>query len=180
VVVGNIGTETRTKYGAVGSAVNTVFRIESLTVGGQVLVSAATCEALGDALFVRDRLEVQFKGLDGALTLYEVAGFSDAAGPVLAGARTDTVTPLVAPCRARCFVVTGKEINQTPLPGEVTAVGETTIELRLDTSVALFTNLKILLVDPLKGLAKEQYGKVTGKTQDTGALRVTLTGSPGV
>ena len=38
VIVGNIGSEKRTKYGAVGAAINLAYRIESQTVGGQVLL----------------------------------------------------------------------------------------------------------------------------------------------
>jgi class 3 adenylate cyclase len=38
VVVGNIGSEKRAKYGAVGSHVNLTARIESYTCGGQVLI----------------------------------------------------------------------------------------------------------------------------------------------
>src|SRR5262247_1059754 len=40
VVVGNIGSQQRTKYGAVGSAVNLTGRIESYTTGGQILISS--------------------------------------------------------------------------------------------------------------------------------------------
>ena len=39
VVVGNIGSQQRTKYGVVGSAVNLTGRIESYTTGGQILIS---------------------------------------------------------------------------------------------------------------------------------------------
>ena len=39
VVVGNIGSAKRSKYGVVGRTVNLTARIESFTVGGQVLVS---------------------------------------------------------------------------------------------------------------------------------------------
>ena len=42
VVVGNIGSETRTKYGIVGSHVNLTYRIESYTVGGQIFISEST------------------------------------------------------------------------------------------------------------------------------------------
>ena len=41
VIVGNIGSLKRTKYGAVGSAINTAYRIESYTVGGQILQQSA-------------------------------------------------------------------------------------------------------------------------------------------
>ncbi|HNL74227.1 MAG TPA: adenylate/guanylate cyclase domain-containing protein, partial [Leptospiraceae bacterium] len=47
IVVGNIGSHKRTKYGVVGSNVNLTSRIESYTVGGQTLVSQRTLEACG-------------------------------------------------------------------------------------------------------------------------------------
>ena len=37
VIVGNIGSEKRTKYGAMGTAINMAYRIESHTVSGQGL-----------------------------------------------------------------------------------------------------------------------------------------------
>ena len=42
VVVGNVGSPERMKYGVVGSQVNLTSRIQSCTTGGQILVSEAT------------------------------------------------------------------------------------------------------------------------------------------
>ena len=50
VVVGNIGSLKRTKYGVVGSHVNLTARIESYTVGGQVLTTESTLDAAGAAV----------------------------------------------------------------------------------------------------------------------------------
>jgi adenylate cyclase len=47
VVVGNIGSETRCKYGVVGSQVNLTYRIESYTTGGQIFISEATLKEVG-------------------------------------------------------------------------------------------------------------------------------------
>ena len=58
VIVGNIGSEKRTKYGAVGSAINAAYRIESYTVGGQILISPTTYEHVRSLVQVRDTLGV--------------------------------------------------------------------------------------------------------------------------
>jgi adenylate cyclase len=76
VIVGNIGSLKRSKYGAVGSAINTTYRIESHTIGGQVLVSPSTYERVRALVQVRGTLPAQFKGLDQPVTLYDISGIS--------------------------------------------------------------------------------------------------------
>lgn len=74
VVVGNIGSEVRTKYGAVGSEVNFTGRMESFTVGGQVLISQATFQKISDIVEIKNVLEVRMKGIPEKVPLYEVIG----------------------------------------------------------------------------------------------------------
>ncbi len=76
VIVGNIGSEKRTKYGAVGSQVNFTGRVESFTVGGQVLISQATYESLSQKLDIRDAVDVEMKGVPGTVKLFDVRGIS--------------------------------------------------------------------------------------------------------
>jgi adenylate cyclase len=73
VVVGNIGSEKRTKYGIVGSQVNVAFRIESYTVGGQILISEATWQEVADTVKVRRMEEVHLKGVQTPVMVYEVS-----------------------------------------------------------------------------------------------------------
>lgn len=49
-VVGSIGSSKRLDYTAIGDAVNTAHRLQSIALGGQVLLSAATRARVGDAL----------------------------------------------------------------------------------------------------------------------------------
>ena len=72
-VVGNMGSQRRIKYGVVGHVVNTAARIETFTVGGQVLVSETARSALGARLAARGPLEVEGKGVGATLRVWEAA-----------------------------------------------------------------------------------------------------------
>ncbi|MGD0282274.1 MAG: adenylate/guanylate cyclase domain-containing protein [Dissulfurispiraceae bacterium] len=74
VIVGNIGSRKRTKYAVVGRNVNLTSRIESCTVGGQILASQSTIEACGEILRIDNTIEVMPKGLQKPITIYEVGG----------------------------------------------------------------------------------------------------------
>jgi class 3 adenylate cyclase len=63
VVVGNIGSETRAKYGIVGTAVNLTQRIQAQAEGGQVLVSEPVVRHAKDCLMVERAFEFQLKGI---------------------------------------------------------------------------------------------------------------------
>ncbi len=72
VIVGNIGTESRAKYGIVGSDVNLTARIQSVAGGGRVVVSQETVETLGDRIEVSADFRVCLKGVGKDRELYEV------------------------------------------------------------------------------------------------------------
>jgi adenylate cyclase len=76
MVVGNIGSKKRMKYGVVGSNVNLTARIESYTVGGQIFISENTLKACGDIVRVDDAMQVSPKGVKEPLTIYEVGGIT--------------------------------------------------------------------------------------------------------
>jgi adenylate cyclase len=72
VVVGNIGSATRMKYGVVGSAVNMTARIQSFTLGRQVLISAQTLKELEGSARVDGHLRVKVKGVDDPVCIYDI------------------------------------------------------------------------------------------------------------
>lgn len=72
VVVGNIGSATRMKYGVVGAPVNMTARIQSFSLGRQVLVSESTLQSLGGHARVDGHLRVKVKGVDEPVCIYDV------------------------------------------------------------------------------------------------------------
>jgi len=77
VVVGNIGSEMRAKYGVVGHNVNFTARIEGYTAGGQILVSDRTREICGDILQIRGAQRIKPKGFDEEVGVHDVCAIGE-------------------------------------------------------------------------------------------------------
>ena len=74
VVLGNIGSPERMKYGVVGSNVNLTSRIQACTIGGQILVSETTRQEVGNKLKIGKQMEVRAKGVEQPVILFEALG----------------------------------------------------------------------------------------------------------
>lgn len=72
VVVGNIGSQQRMKYGVVGSPVNITARIQSFTLGHQVLISESTLQQLENQARIDGHLRVKVKGVDDPVCIYDI------------------------------------------------------------------------------------------------------------
>jgi adenylate cyclase len=74
VVIGNIGSEARAKYGIVGSPVNETNRIQSVAEGGVIMISEQTREQLDGRIALGPKCRACLKGLEGDRDLYRVLG----------------------------------------------------------------------------------------------------------
>jgi class 3 adenylate cyclase len=76
VIIGNIGTESRAKYGIVGSDVNLTDRIQSTANAGMVVLSETTYDLVKDKFSVVRDFEVCLKGVEDAKRLFEIQRLS--------------------------------------------------------------------------------------------------------
>jgi len=72
VIVGNIGTESRAKYGIVGSNVNLTDRIQATAGAGKVVISEPTYDIICGSLKVSQEFKVCLKGVEEDKNLFEI------------------------------------------------------------------------------------------------------------
>ncbi|MEG2923930.1 MAG: adenylate/guanylate cyclase domain-containing protein, partial [Oscillospiraceae bacterium] len=73
-VVGNIGTDARMDYTAIGDTVNIASRLEAQAKSGQVLLSENVYNAVKDRITVNAIGEMSLKGKTKGVMVYELTG----------------------------------------------------------------------------------------------------------
>lgn len=149
VVVGNIGSEKRTKYGVVGSQVNLTYRIESYTTGGQLLISESTLQGANADIHIDDQLEVMPKGVKNPITIYAVGGIG-APYDLELPREVEHYFPLAQPLAVQYTILDGKHISTTQTPGELWQLSEKGAVIRLTPGAVVpdpLNNLKLAVVD---------------------------------
>ncbi len=155
VIVGNIGSEKRTKYGVVGSHVNLCGRIESYTVGGQVLISPATREACGAELEIAQEMTVYPKGVKGELILTQVTGVG---APYNVSAKVRDTKPKALECPIPvCFhKMDGKHGERRSYYGGIVAVAHDGAILDSSEELNVYDNVQLEAGGKLFGKVMEQ------------------------
>jgi adenylate cyclase len=174
VVLGNIGSELRAKYGIVGSTINLTSRVESFTVGGQVLLSEQTRERCGDALTIGTSQVVSPKGVKGTMTIHEALAVGAPFDVRLASANEQLQAPAL-PLTLKYATVKSKQVGELVSLAQVEAISEQGLELKVDQDLPPLSDLQLRVVEGDGLKPGELYGKVLRANVRPGVVYPRLT-----
>lgn len=181
VVVGNIGSEKRTKYGVVGSQINLTYRIESYTTGGQILISESTLQEAGETVKIESEKKVQPKGVKEPITIYEVGGVAGKYNRFLEK-EEETYFALPHPIPLQYTVIEGKQVGETLYRGILVKIsakgGVVNCEtLEKDLVPPPLANLKINFFLYSNSIASNEdvYAKVLDNSSEPGLFYIRFT-----
>ncbi|MDZ8053866.1 MAG: CHASE2 domain-containing protein [Aulosira sp. ZfuVER01] len=165
VVVGNIGSEKRSKYGIVGNQVNLTYRIESYSVGGQILISESTFQEVGSLVRIDEQKAVQPKGVQQPITIYQIGGIGGEYNLYLP-IEEEIFFNLPEAIPLQYAALDGKHIDTSMMAGELIKISLKSAEISVEHSansvvLAPLTNLKLnLLMPDSEAFSEDIYAKV--------------------
>lgn len=166
VVAGNIGDERHMKYGVVGAAINVAARLESFTLGNQILVTEATRAAAGDVQ-VEDPIEFRAKGRREPLRAWPVRAAGDLRMPDdQLGVSVDVDLP------GRVWRVEDKQVDATAHDITIVRLEPDAVAIRGEVRLRERDRLKLSF--PLdEAVLDDLYGTVEAVAEGRAVVRLT-------
>ncbi len=177
VFIGNIGSDKVMRYNVIGRVVNECSRIESYSVGSQVLVSAHAIERLKCDYTIKGTIDVKAKGIGTELKVCEV---SELSGRYSCKIQEDEEQKSYKPAERILFelhLIVDKLVGSRAIRTELKEISYKNAIVGLEDKnieIDLYDDIKILAVDSAgKVLFNDVYAKVVDASIDRLKLQFT-------
>ena len=168
VVVGNIGSDKRTKYGVMGPNVNLAGRVESYTTEGQILISPSTRDAIREELVIKSSFQAMPKGVKKEITISNVIGIGGSYQRYLTE-EEDSMSLLENPVNVLYHAIEGKHVSRDERQAVICAISEHGAMMEIAEDLKEFDNIVL-------EIGAELYCKITEKKEDR--YLITFTARP--
>ena len=121
-VVGNIGSADKMKYGCMGETVNLAGRTESLSVGGEIIITDDTHSRIRGEIRIIREWKATLKGVGHEVSVYDVAGIGNHR---LKEAEKEIRWSEITPAKEiEFFVLQAKTVETAAHQGRLTRISE--------------------------------------------------------
>jgi adenylate cyclase len=164
-IVGNIGSQKRAKYTAIGSQVNLASRIESASAGGQILISEATFTEVKSIVSIINQTQVEVKGFHSPVMLYEVGGITSNIYNLLLPTDQTILLPLAVEIPIEYALIDSRNLIGQMFSGSLIKFSGKRAEVRSHHPAPPFVDIKLhLLNDTNTDKPSDIYAKVIGQS----------------
>ena len=162
--IGNIGSEKMMRYNIIGGTVNMCSRIESCSIGGQILASDELVKNIKDKIEIANSTEIIVKGISTKIVVHDICGLSNGEDRHKLNKRSDEeFISLRTEVEVSLYAIRNGEIDLKPYPAVITAMSGkcASVEMKTDEKPELYTDVEIIANDKQDAeKIKNSYGKV--------------------
>ena len=142
MVAGNIGSQNTMKYQCIGQEVNLAGRIESYSVGGQVLISESTLARIDAEVTIKGSRKILPKGSANEIEIFDVCGVSGEYSTAIESEQ-EQFSVLKTPVPISFCLLDGKAVGSDYFSAQILKISDKSAWINTDHNLHVLDNIMI-------------------------------------